>query len=62
MMIVGSRSVTFKDRQCMPYTEATILETLRVGNIVPSASPHAVDKDVIIDGKVRTLWAFRAHQ
>ena len=45
--------MTFKDRQYMPYTEATILECLRVGNIVPTALPHAVDEDVIIEGMVR---------
>ena len=37
----------------MPYTEATILECLRVGNIVPTALPHAVDEDVTIEGTVR---------
>ena len=37
----------------MPYTEATILECLRVGNIVPTALPHAVDEDVVIEGTVR---------
>ena len=45
--------MTFKDRQYMPYTEATILECLRVGNIVPTALPHAADEDVTIEGMVR---------
>ena len=37
----------------MTYTEATILECLRVGNIVPTALPHAVDEDLTIEGMVR---------
>ena len=52
MLIGRDRAATYKDRLHMPYTEAVILETLRFGNVAPSALPHIVNKDLIIYGQV----------
>ena len=37
----------------MPFTEAVLLETLRIGNVVPNALPHTAEGYITIDGKVR---------
>lgn len=45
------RIVTNKDRLNMPYTEAVLLETLRISNITPTGLPHTLEKTVEVDGK-----------
>ena len=45
----------------MPYTEAVLLETLRVGNIAQAALPHVVEKDIVLDGKVSRLHCYWYH-
>ena len=47
--------MTYKDRLAMPFTEAVLLETLRIGNVVPNALPHTAEGDITIDGKVRYI-------
>ena len=47
--------MTYKDRSLLLYTEAVLLETMRLANIAPVALPHSLDKQMIIDGKVRTV-------
>ena len=44
---LGTRKPTFEDRKNLPYTEATILEVMRLANVVPMALPHATTKDVV---------------
>ena len=37
----------------MPYVDAILLETLRIGNIAAFGLPHTLDVDMEIDGQVR---------
>ncbi|XP_067675745.1 cytochrome P450 2U1-like [Haliotis asinina] len=45
-----SRPPSMKDKTNLPYVEATIMETLRYGNIAPVAGPHTVPQDVQFRG------------
>ncbi|XP_046565212.1 cytochrome P450 2U1-like [Haliotis rubra] len=45
-----SRRPTMKDKTNLPYVEATIMEALRLSDIVPTALPHAVPHDVQFRG------------
>lgn len=48
---VGSgRHVSMSDKPNLPYCEAVILESLRLGNIVPFSLPHLVSDDISIKG------------
>ena len=38
--VVGDRNPSLNDRPNLPLIQATIIETLRVGNVVPLAVPH----------------------
>lgn len=46
----GKRDVTLADRQSMPYTEAVILETIRL--IASPIVPHVASRDSSIAGKL----------
>ncbi|KAL3858774.1 hypothetical protein ACJMK2_009027 [Sinanodonta woodiana] len=49
--VVGrDRLPSLKDKENMPYLEATILEVLRVYPVIPLPMPHAVSQDVIFHG------------
>nr|QLI62178.1 cytochrome P450 29 [Streltzoviella insularis] len=49
--IVGrGRLPTIEDMPNLPYTETTILETLRMSSIVPLATTHSPTKDVHLNG------------
>ncbi|KAL3854063.1 hypothetical protein ACJMK2_013344 [Sinanodonta woodiana] len=49
--VVGNgRNVKLSDRCKMPFTEATILEIMRLSSIVPLALPHYTTKDTILNG------------
>ncbi|XP_060084165.1 cytochrome P450 1A1-like [Ylistrum balloti] len=48
--VIGIRSVRPQDRSKLPYTEAAILETIRISAIVPFGIPHATKCDVKIHG------------
>ena len=37
----------------MPYVDAILLETHRIGNIAAFGLPHTLDVDMEIDGQVR---------
>ncbi|KAL4714130.1 hypothetical protein ACJJTC_008484 [Scirpophaga incertulas] len=49
--VVGrSRLPSMEDMSRLPYTETTILETLRMSSIVPLATTHSPTKDVHLQG------------
>ncbi|CAH2074223.1 unnamed protein product, partial [Iphiclides podalirius] len=49
--VVGrERLPTIEDMPNLPYTETTILETLRMSSIVPLATTHSPTKDVHLNG------------
>ncbi|KAJ8725545.1 hypothetical protein PYW08_003728 [Mythimna loreyi] len=49
--IIGrERLPTVEDMPHLPYTEATIMETLRLSNIVPLGTTHSPTKDVNLNG------------
>ncbi|KAL3887167.1 hypothetical protein ACJMK2_027117 [Sinanodonta woodiana] len=49
--VVGrNRFPQLKDKEHLPYLEATIMETLRVYPVAPLALPHAVSKEIIFRG------------
>lgn len=43
---IGTNAPSLSQRSEIPYVEATILECLRIGNVVPLSVPHAVAEDV----------------
>ncbi|XP_028172630.1 cytochrome P450 18a1 [Ostrinia furnacalis] len=49
--VVGrDRLPNIEDMPNLPYTETTILETLRMSSIVPLATTHSPTRDVMLDG------------
>ncbi|XP_017282864.1 cytochrome P450 2K1 isoform X2 [Kryptolebias marmoratus] len=48
--VIGDRQVQVSDRKNMPFTDAVIHETQRLGNIVPAALPHKTSKDFSFHG------------
>ncbi|KAM6991748.1 uncharacterized protein LKV04_007912 [Tautogolabrus adspersus] len=48
--VVGSRPVQLEDRKNLPFTDAVIHETQRVGNVVPMSLPHKTTRDVTFQG------------
>lgn len=47
---IGSDLPSLTQRSKIPYVEATILECLRIGNVVPLSVPRAVAEDVMFRG------------
>ena len=48
--VVGKQSPSLEDRANLPLIQASIIETLRVGNIAPFAVPHATLTDTTLCG------------
>ena len=48
--VVGNRRPSLDDRPNLPLVQATILEALRVGNVLPFAVPHRTLKDTTLCG------------
>ena len=48
--VVGNRRPSLNDRSNLPLIQATILEALRVGNIIPLAVPHVTIADTTLCG------------
>ncbi|XP_014665615.1 PREDICTED: cytochrome P450 2B4-like isoform X1 [Priapulus caudatus] len=49
-VIGDARLPSMKDRPLLPYTEATIMEIQRLGQLVPLGVPHATTRDVSLRG------------
>ena len=48
--VIGhNRKPSWADHSKLPYTEATILESLRLGCVTPSSLPHVAIEDSIIE-------------
>ncbi|XP_056001667.1 cytochrome P450 1A1-like [Ostrea edulis] len=47
---IGNRRVTASDREQMPWTEATILESMLLAGVSPLGLPHCATKDVFVNG------------
>nr|XP_057901951.1 cytochrome P450 2K1-like [Doryrhamphus excisus] len=48
--VIGDRQVQVEDRKNLPFTDAVIHETQRVGNIIPMSLPHRTSRDVTFQG------------
>ncbi|XP_056283493.1 cytochrome P450 2K1-like [Pseudoliparis swirei] len=48
--VIGGRQSKMEDRKNLPYTDAVIHETQRLGNIVPMSLPHQTSQDVTFQG------------
>ena len=48
--VIGSRQAQVEDRKSMPFTDAVIHETQRLGNVAPVALPHKTSQDVTFQG------------
>ena len=48
--VVGERNPSLSDRPNLPLIHATIMETLRLGNLAPLAAPHATLTDTTLCG------------
>ena len=48
--VLGGRNPSLEDRANLPLIHATIMETLRVGNVVPLAVPHLTLTDTTLCG------------
>ncbi|ODM86709.1 Cytochrome P450 2U1 [Orchesella cincta] len=64
--VVGScRQISLTDKILLPYTEAVLLEALRLSSIVPLGLPHRMNEDTIFRGYflhknatvISNLWA-----
>ncbi|XP_048742507.2 cytochrome P450 1A1-like [Ostrea edulis] len=47
---IGNRRVTANDREQMPWTEATIIESMRLAGVSPLGLPHCATEDVFVNG------------
>ena len=48
--VVGDRTPSLNDRPNLPLIHATIIETLRIGNVAPLAAPHSTLNDTTLCG------------
>ncbi|XP_061561089.1 uncharacterized protein LOC133417371 [Phycodurus eques] len=48
--VIGDHQVQVEDRKNLPFTDAVIHETQRLGDIVPMALPHRTSQDVTFRG------------
>ena len=56
---VGLKCPLLEDRASLPYTNAVLMESMRMATIVPNALPHTATEDIQVNGyiipKVRYL-------
>lgn len=50
--VIGSETASMSDSEKMPYTQAVILEGLRIQSVAPLALPHSVYEDTSFHGYV----------
>ena len=48
--VVGDRKVSLDDKANLPYTNAVLMESMRIATIVPMALPHCATEDMEIAG------------
>ncbi|ODM59408.1 Methyl farnesoate epoxidase, partial [Orchesella cincta] len=48
--VVGSRPISLSDKPLLPYTEAVLMETLRLSSITPLGVPHQMLADTVFHG------------
>ncbi|XP_049613558.1 cytochrome P450 2K1 isoform X1 [Syngnathus scovelli] len=48
--VIGGRQVQLEDRKNLPFTNAVIHETQRLGDIIPMSIPHRTSRDVTFRG------------
>ena len=56
--VASGRLPTLEDKPKLPYCEAVCYEVLRLGNVSPTTSPHALKHDVTLNGFVIPKEAF----
>nr|XP_022302973.1 cytochrome P450 2E1-like [Crassostrea virginica] len=56
--IASGRLPTLEDKPKLPYCQAVCYEVLRLGNVSPTTSPHALKHDVTLNGFVIPKEAF----
>jgi cytochrome P450 len=51
VQVVGpDRRVSLDDRQALPYTQAVLMESMRMASLVPAGLAHSVDQDLHFAG------------
>ena len=51
VQVVGTeRKVSLDDRNNLPYTQAVLMESMRMASLVPNGLSHSVDEDLKFGG------------
>ena len=51
--VVGEgRNVSLEDKADLPYTNAVLMESMRMATIVPNALPHSASEDIEYNGYI----------
>ena len=48
--VVEGRNVLLEDKASLPYTNAVLMESMRMATIVPNALPHSAMEDIEFNG------------
>ena len=50
--VVEGRNVSLEDKASLPYTNAVLMESMRLATIVPNALPHSAMEDIEYNGYI----------
>ena len=50
--VVEGRNVLLEDKASLPYTNAVLMESMRMATIVPNALPHSAMEDIQYNGYI----------